>query len=113
MTAGIFLMKNIDKDKMYDGFEKALAAADTPLHRNNIRLMRMAFRYSDIESREEYKNDEKDFKDLKIYKIPERGELIYLKENFDSYVSQAGYGIMIPVDGEDNGFTPDKWVQFE
>ncbi|MBQ4518081.1 MAG: DUF4838 domain-containing protein [Clostridia bacterium] len=113
MTAGIYLMEHIDKNKMYDGFEKALSAADTPLHRNNIRLMRMAFRYSDIETREEYENDEKGYKALKLYTIPERGELLYLKANFDSYASQSGYGIMIPVDGEDNGFTPDKWVQFE
>ncbi len=113
MRAGIYLMNHIDKERMYDGFEKALNAAKFPLHRNNIRLMRMAFRYSDIECREEFENDESGYRFLKLYKIPERGELLYLRDHFDSYVSCSGYGIMIPVDGEDNGFTPDKWVEFE
>ena len=113
MTAGIYLMNHIDKERMYQGFEKALEAANTPAARNNIRLMRMAFRYSDPESREEYKNDEIDYKALKHYDIPERGELLYMQRNFDSYVSHGGYGIMIPVEGDDNGFNPDEWYMFE
>ena len=113
MRAGIYLMNNIDKEKMYDGFERALSKAKTEGARNNIRLMRMAFRYSDLECREKYEDDETGYKNLKHYDIPERGELLYMQKHFDTYVSGDGFGIMIPVEGEDNGFTPDKWYDFE
>lgn len=113
MTAGVWLMNHIDKQRMYAGFEQALAAAETPAARNNVRLMRMAFRYSDLETRADYSKDEVEFRQLKHFDIPERGELLYMKRNFDTYDSYGGYGIMIPVEGEDNGFTPDKWYLFE
>ena len=115
MTAGVYLMREsgIDKKRIYDGFERALKKATTPAARNNIRLMRMAFRYSDIETREKYENDEKGYRRNKIYTISERGELLYMKEKFDSFNSTKGYGIMIAVDGDDNGFTPDGWYEFE
>ena len=114
MTAGIYLMNNIDKARVYEAYERALKKATTPEARNNIRLMRMTFRYSDIETREEYENDEKGYRRNKIYKIPERGELLYMARNFDTYNrAEGGYGIMIAVDGEDNGFTPDLWYDFE
>lgn len=114
MTAGVYLMKHIDKQRVYDGYEKALSAAQGDnVARNNIRMMRMAFRYSDLETREDYENDEKGYRALKRYDIPERGELLYMRGHFDSYVSHGGYGISIPVEAEDNGFTPDIWYQFE
>ena len=116
MTSGVYLMREsgIDKKRIYDGFERALAKASTPEARNNIRLMRMMFRYSDIETREDYANDEKGYRRNKIYTIPERGELLYMARNFDTYNrEEGGYGIMIAVDGEDNGFTPDTWYEFE
>ncbi len=113
MRAGIYLMEHIDKERMYNGFEAALEAAENATARNNVRLMRMAFRYSELECREQYENDESGYKALKHYDIPERGELLYMQKHFDTYVSHGGYGIMIPVEGEDNGFTPDKWYMFE
>ena len=113
MRAGIYLMEHIDKEKMYSGFEKALEEAETKAARNNVRLMRMTFRYSDLECREKYENDESGYKALKHYDIPERGELLCMKRKFDSYESHGGFGIMIPVEGEDNGFSPDKWYEFE
>ena len=113
MTAGVWLMQHIDKQRMYDGFEKALSAAETPAARNNVRLMRMAFRYSDLETRTDHSKDEIEFREFKHYDIPERGELLYMKRNFDTYDSFGGYGIMIPVEGEDNGFAPDYWYAFE
>ena len=57
--------------------------------------------------------NETGYKNLKHYDIPERGELLYMQKHFDTYVSRDGFGIMIPVEGEDNGFTPDKWYDFE
>ncbi len=113
MTAGIYLMAHIDKERMYMGFEKALKNAENKAARNNVRLMRMAFRYSDLECRENYENDETDYVSFKHYDIPERGELLYMMKNFDSFASGDGYGIMIPVEGQDDGFTPDKWYMFE
>ena len=75
--------------------------------------MRMAFRYSDLETRADYSKDEIEFRQLKHFDIPERGELLYMKRNFDTYDSYGGYVIMIPVEGQDNGFAPDKWYLFE
>lgn len=113
MFAGIYLMQHIDKERVYENYEKALKAADTPLTRNNIRLMRMVFRYSDLECREDFSNDETGFKNFKDYVIPERGELYYMRDNFDSYVNDGGYGIAIPVAGNDMDFEPDYWYLFE
>lgn len=113
MYAGIYLMQHIDKECVYANYEKALEAADTPLTRNNIRLMRMVFRYSDLECKENFAHDEMKYKALKHYVIPERGELFYMRDHFDSYISGGGYGIIIPVDGNDMDFEPDKWYLFE
>jgi hypothetical protein len=108
-------MKHIDKERMYEGFEKALAAADTPSARNNIRLMRMAFRYSDLECHSDFKTDESGYKQLKEFTIPERGELLYMRDNFDSYANPEGdgFGIAIPITGEPMDYEPDKWYLFE
>ncbi len=108
--AGRWLQENIDKARVYDNFEKALAAAKSPEARNNIRMMRMAFRYSDLETRQP---ERKKYEDIKLYTIPERGELLYMQRNFDTYQGNDGFGICIPVTGEDNGFVPDKWYLFE
>lgn len=114
MKAGVWLMEHIDKQRVYDHYDKALAAAEgDAFARNNIRLLRMAFRYSDLECREDNTNDEAGYKSLKHYDIPERGELLYMRDHFDSYVGADGYGIDIPVEGEDNGFEPDIWYQFD
>ena len=115
MFGGVYLMQHIDKARMYDGFEKALAAADTPATRNNIRLMRMAFRYSDLECRSDFRTDETGYKQLKVFTSPERGELLYMRDNFDSYAHPEGdgFGISIPMTGEPMDFTPDNWYFFE
>lgn len=113
MTAGVYFIKHADTKRIHRLLESALSAAASPTHRNNIRLLRMAFRYTEIETKEKYEDDERAYKSLKHYDIEERGELIYMKENFDSMKSSCGYGIAIPVEAEDNGFTPDKWYEFE
>lgn len=114
MKAGVWLMNNIDKQRVYDTYDRALEASQgDAFARNNIRLMRMAFRYTDLETREEHANDESGYQQLKHYDIPERGELLYMRDHFDSFVSGDGYGIDIPVEGEDNGFKPNIWYFFE
>jgi hypothetical protein len=111
MEAGRYLMENINKDMVYDLFERALAQTKEPTCRNNIRLFRMAVRYSDLDSRVP---DSKHYRMLKHYDIEGRGELLYMRDNFESYLSLDGFGIDIPVDAEyDEPFTPDKWYIFD
>lgn len=109
---GFFLMEHIDKAYVYELYEKALAAAGTKRARNNIRLMRMAFRYSDIETADE--ESRQPYSKVLAYNDP-TGELAYMATNFDSYVhGKIGCGIAFPVSNTDTeGFVPDKWYLFE
>lgn len=111
---GIYLMENIDKEYMYDCYEKALAHAETPRARNNVRLMRMAFRYADLETQQE------DAESLAYQNIREYNnihpELLYMGryDSFREDNDEHGYGIMIPCTGvSDSTFEPDIWYQFE
>ena len=108
---GLYLMDNIDKGYMYNCYEKALETAETPFFRNNVRLMRMAFRYSDLETQQEDAQSEA-YQPVRPYEniTP---ELLYMTK-FDSYYkNNPGYGIMIPVTGEAEEYIPDKWYLFE
>ncbi len=114
--AGLYLMEHIDKDACYSFFDKALAAATTPFARNNIRMMRMQFRYSDVECiHTKHRGQEG-----QVYTVMENcydptGELYYMSRNFDScYWNDPGYGIMLPMDNKKLAdFVPDHWYQFE
>lgn len=110
MEAGKYLMANIDKEKIYSLFEKALATAKTPYAKNNIRMFRMAFRYSDVECSSETSDT---CPDLRKYD-DRTGELSFMCR-YDSFRhNDPGYGIMIPVvPHEETGFIPDKWYEFE
>ncbi len=113
MDAGIYLMEHIDREKMYSLYDKALDSAESPSARNNIRMMRMAFRYSDVEVAENRKKDPKEeYSSLKKYEDP-TGELAYMTKFSSFIVNDPGYGITIPVDCEDRGFVPDRWYSFE
>lgn len=113
---GMYLMDHLDKPACYELFEKALAAATTPAARNNIRLMRMGFRYSDVESTntEIGRDDFYKYVPYEDCKDP-TGELYYMSRGFDScHWNDPGFGIMFPLDctkGVD--FVPDHWYQFE
>lgn len=110
--AGIYLMEHIDKEVVYQCFEEALSIAETSHHRNNIRLFRMAFRYSDLELSEETSRDMEHYEKVKTYLDP-TGELRYMNK-FDSFwKNDPGYGITIPVDGEEESFDADYWYAFE
>ncbi|MBF0112079.1 MAG: DUF4838 domain-containing protein [Desulfamplus sp.] len=100
--AGSYLALNADKTKIYDLFEKAYNAESKKRLRDNIRMMRMAFRYSDLST-----NGGND------------GELKYIYDNFDSYSHNPGYGIYIAVtetfDSKNRAidqYKPDKWYLF-
>ena len=109
-----YLMEHIDKEKIYALYEKAFEEAKTPLCRNNIRLMRMVWRYTDLELSENPIADESI--PAYISTVPDKtGELWYMHENFDSFISgNEGFGISIPVSMHtDAAFKPDYWYMFE
>ncbi len=93
--AGSYLAKNADKRKVYAWFDSAFAAEAEGTSRNNLRMLRMAFRYTDLST-----NGGGDV------------ELRYLYDHFDSYKHDPGYGIFISVTGSPGAFTPDKWYAF-
>ena len=113
--SGEYLIKNIDKERVYNLYEKAIAAAETPFARNNVRLMRMVFRYSDLE----VNNEKHDDATIEVTKAKDpTGELTYLCNNFDSYNQGkghiTGYGVSIPLAVKsDVVYTPDYWCLFE
>ena len=101
--AGTYLALNADKQKVYDLFEKAYKAEPEERLRNNIRLMRMSFRYSDL-----------------LTNGGGYAELKYMYDHFDSYSHNPGYGIYIALSETFNSenrviepYKPDKWYQFE
>ncbi len=109
---GHLVMERIDKDTIYALYEKAFALAETPRARNNLRLLRMVFRYSDIESAEEASHDKK-YVRLQSNYTDASGELAYMTR-FDSFrPEQTGLGIAIPLCSTEKGFVPDKWYLFE
>ena len=112
MYCGLYLMKHIDKEYMYECYEKALSNAETPRARNNVRLMRMVFRYADLETQQE-NAESMEYQDIRKYNNI-HPELLYMTR-YDSFrANNDGYGIMVPCTGEtDNIFEPDKWYNFE
>ncbi len=113
---GLYLMEHIDKEACYTLFDKAFAASTTAAARNNIRMMRMVFRYSDVEC----KYTKQRGQEGQVYTPYEtccdpEGELYYMSQNYDSSKwADPGYGIMIPVDETKLAdFVPDHWYAFE
>ncbi len=112
--AGKYMIEHIDKEKVYSLFEKALSAAHGRTERNNIRLLRMAFRYSEIETADPSNATREKVSRFQDYDDP-TGELAYMGTHFDSfYHNDPGYAIAFPVTNTDTkDFTPDKWYIFE
>ncbi len=112
--AGLDLMEHLDKEAVYELFDRALGAAKTHAHRNNIRLLRMVLRYSDLETQESLVNNTDDkYASLKPYE-DKTGELVYMSTHFDSFLhNDPGFGIMVPVDGTNTAYEPDIWYGFE
>ncbi len=115
IEGGRYMIDHVDKDAVYDCYDKALAAAKTPLARNNIRLMRMVFRYTDLETKEGASTIIQYHAVRNYPNAP--AELLYMTE-FDSWwKNDPGYGIDIPLTEENREveFIPknDKWYCFE
>jgi hypothetical protein len=92
---GKWFMEHVDKKKVYNYFKKAYQAEPEDKLRNNIRMLRMAFRYSDL-----YVNG------------GGAGELRYMNDHFDSYYHNPGYGISIIAKGS-GSFVPNKWYKMD
>jgi len=109
-----YLLDNIDKDRVYYLYEKALEVTNDKRARNNIRLMRMVWRYTDLEYNNPMIEDDGTRPHISRAK-DDTGELWYMGENFDSFInSKEGYAIAIPVRKRSNTiFVPDKWYLFE
>ncbi len=106
------LMEKLDRAQVYELYEQALAAAAEPRMRNNIRLMRMVFRYSDLEFHDP--GHTQNYAWLLEYEDP-TGELAYMATHFDSFEhNYTGYGIAFPLSNKaTKSFEPDKWYIFE
>lgn len=114
--AGLYLMAHIDKEACYELYEKALAAATTPAARNNIRMMRMEFRYSDIEcTYTTYLGEQGMIYDKWENCKDPTGELYYMSRNYDSCKwNNPGFAIMLPLDCDKQAdYIPDHWYDFE
>ena len=109
-----YLMDNIDKEKIYSLYEKALEKTADKRCRNNIRLMRMVWRYTDLMVNNPVLEDD-GTKAFISNTRDDTGELWYMGSHFDSFISgKEGYGIAIPtLKRSDAEFVPDKWYKFE
>lgn len=112
--AGKYMIEHVDKERIYGLFDRALSAAAGETQRNNIRLLRMAFRYSEIETADSANRERKTFSRFQEYDDPS-GELAYMAVHFDSFRhNDPGYGIAFPVTNTDTkDFVPDAWYAFE
>lgn len=111
--AGRYMINNVDKEMIYKDFENALNSVDNKRFRNNIRLMRMSFRYSHLETIDDNSEDAMPYEDLKKY-VDKTGEMRFMSNKFDSYVkNDPGYAINLPVAGNPIGFAGGYWYDFE
>lgn len=111
--AGQYLIENIDKKHIYEMYDMALAAAETKKERNNVRLMRMVFRYSDLLVNNPLL--EVEGRPIISKNADDTGELWYMREHFDSFLSgNEGYGVAFAVEKRSDAiFVPDHWYIFE
>lgn len=110
---GRFFMKQIDSKKVYSLFDRALDAAKTATERNNVRLSRMAFRYTDLEVNDPIAVADRDQQLTLRYADP-TGELGYMATNYDSFTrNDPGFAITIPAENTAREKNIDKWYAFE
>lgn len=110
--SGLYFTKQIDSDLIYSLYEKALEKADDVISRNNIRLMRMVFRYVMLSSEDKTE----DTQEFVVRYIDPTGELSYMSTVFDScWQTKGGYAIAIPTDNKlvDVPERDDQWYRFE
>lgn len=109
--AALYLMDTMDTAPVYELFDEAFFAAKTPAARNNLRMFRMAFRYSDLECH----HIPEGVKRHKSAPLDPTGELKYINTHFDSFqYNNPGFAIMLlKACDSDAEFTPNHWYEFE
>ncbi len=113
--AAMYLQKHVDKERVYRLYDEALAKTTDRGARNNIRLMRMAFRYSDIEVADPLSPMPGVSKYFGVHEYEDpTGELKVMGE-FDSFwQNYVGYGIDIPARSLSNAvFEKNIWYLFD
>ena len=120
-TGGLYFLEHIDWERVYSLFDRALEKTKPPRARNNLRMMRMALRYTDVEAQQingKYIQPGPEYQRVRPFDEIDR-ELLYMTE-FDSYwKNDPGYGIDIPVMAgssiSEKPFDPeqDPWYCFE
>ena len=101
--SGVFFAQNVDKQTVYELFDLALSEADNAVAKNNVRLARMAFRYTDLSA---------PLGEQTIASC-EADELDYMFTKFNSYLSGDGYGIAIPGRTKTDAVCDDIWYKFD
>ena len=111
---GIYLMQNADLPRVYRLFDAALEKAVSARCRNNVRLLRMAVRHSELDTADKT-NEVWDWTGAHREYDDPTGELAYIATNFESFKrNDPGYGIACPALNTDTkGFVPDRWYTFE
>ena len=89
----------VDAEKIYDLFEKAFAKGENALYRNNIRMLRMAFRYTML------------IRDDSSEAEQEKGVMATFFDSF--HHNDPGFGIAIVSDVHVEQLPDDKWYRFE
>ncbi len=114
---GHFLMKNLDTELLFSEFDRALSVTTDKRCRNNIRLLRMAYRYSYLETNdpnsENIGTDGEEYNTVEDGYIDDSGEMAVMTE-FDSiWKNDPGYAITIPLRSEKTNFKRNAWYEFE
>ena len=109
---GHYVAEHIDKKAVYEAYERAFSLAESKRFRNNLRLLRMVFRYTDLEASEEASKNPNYVSIREGYSDP-TGELREMMK-YDSFKhNNPGYAIAIPVKSESTVKVSDKWYCFE
>ncbi len=108
--AGQELMQRIDRPYVYRLFDEALAATRGAHERNNLRLLRMAFRYSDLDTFDKT-SEVWDWKGAHREYDDPTGELAYIATHYESFGrNDPGYAISCPAFNTDTkDFVPNEW----
>ena len=121
MSGGLYFLEHVDWKKIYCLYEQALDAAKSPVARNNLRLMRMVLRYTDLEAQQingKYIQSGSEYESVRPFANINR-ELLFMTTFDSSWRNNPGYGISIPVKEDitisQKQFEPqtDRWYCFE
>ena len=114
ISAGKYMVENIDLPYLYRLFDDALKVTVGKCERNNLRLLRMALRHSELEAKDPVNTRPGKYVAFREYDDP-TGELAYIASNFDSFHrNNPGYGISCTATNSDTkDFVPNIWYDFE